>query len=450
MVGSTRSVTIDGRTWIPGENLGHESRQKIYRDLRISQTVENSFGFGDPVEVDLLKIKDEMFGVPREYGKQFIGNGNAVKDLRSNGEDRDFKFHGMLKDKQGSLVQTMLDELRHRSEGGILQSPCGSGKTVMALKIIQELGGTVLIVVHKEFLMTQWAEQIQKFLKIKPGFIQQNVCEFENKSIVIGMVHSLVMRTYPIRLYRWPRTVLYDEVHRMAAPMFQKVIGRFPSKYRIGLSATPKRKDGLDNVFLWNIGQVVAKSEERKVIPKVFMIRVPMDINMAGTIGWNGKLLLARVINRIAENPLRNEWVVKQLIKAVAAGRKVLVLSDRLAQLRWIHDRFLIKYEGEGVKVGFYIGGMHADKRKESEGCNLLLGTFQMAKEGMDIPELDTLLLATPKTDVEQAAGRILREVSGKRKPMVVDLVDSMQVMRAFAGKRFKQYKKLRYDVEWR
>ncbi len=450
MEAKTKTQILDSLVWIPKQGLSKKAYSAISRDLYLKPRARADMGFGEPLPVNLLKERNGHIGIPREYGKRWIDSG-VMQDLRSNGTDRKFSFKGELRPHQKILVGNFLAGISKGFNGGILQATCGSGKTVMGLNIIKEIGGTALVIVHKEFLMNQWKEQVEKFLPgCRVGFVQQDKCDFRDKDIVIGMIHSLVKRSYDPELYKYFRIVVIDEVHHLSAPTFSKVIEKFPSKFRCGLSATPKRSDGMENVFFWHIGEVVAKSDFRALTPKVYMKRVPFDINMAFTGNRRGKVLLARVINRITSHSKRNNWIVNQLIKALQAGRKVLLLSDRLKHLRVLKELLAGQFKSDfKPSVGFYIGGMHADQRKASEKCDLILGTFSMAKEGLDIADLDTLILASPKTDVEQQTGRILRHHPGKKDPIVLDIVDSIGIARAFASKRFKKYKQLGYDVSW-
>ena len=120
----------------------------------------------------------------------------------------------------------------------------------------------------------------------------------------------------------------------------------------------------------------------------------------------------------------RNLAIVEQIVLAHRAGRKILVLSERLEHLSTLEKAVLEELEKDSPSTGYYVGGMTADEREESAKADIIFATNQYASEGMDIPSLDTLFLTTPVGDVEQAVGRILRPKKGKKEPIVVDIRD--------------------------
>jgi hypothetical protein len=323
-----------------------------------------------------------------------------------------------------------------------------SGKTVLALKVAAELGQPTLVVVHKEFLMDQWKERIQEFLGIpasKIGHIQQDVCAYKNKSIVLGMIHSLAEKDYPDEMYSHFGTVIYDEVHRVGAPMFSQAVPKFPAKYRIGVSATPDRKDGLERVFLWHIGDVIRGTGSWELKPTVYLIEYQTTMSQDWARGFNGQTNLGKLVTMISQDTRRNVWLAGEIRKAGTAGRKVLVLSDRIEHLEVLQK--MLKSQAPGLTTAMYVGGLKGSERERASGADILLGTVQYAKEGLDLPELDTLYLVTPHTDVEQMVGRILRKCTTKKAPLVVDVADNMPITRAFANKRISFYMEQGFEV---
>ena len=323
-----------------------------------------------------------------------------------------------------------------------------SGKTVLALKVAADLGLPTLVVVHKEFLMDQWKERIQEFLGLpasKIGHIQQDVCSYKNKSIVLGMIHSLAEKDYPEEMYNHFGTVIYDEVHRVGAPMFSQAVPKFPAKYRIGVSATPDRKDGLERVFLWHIGDVIRGTGSWELKPTVYLIEYQSTMSQDWARGFNGQTNLGKLVTLISQDTRRNVWLAGEIRKAGQAGRKVLVLSDRIEHLETLKK--MLAKQAPGLTASMYVGGLTGAERDRASGADVLFGTVQYAKEGLDLPELDTLYLVTPHTDVEQMVGRILRKCHTKKAPLVVDVADSMPITRAFANKRVSFYMEQGFEV---
>jgi superfamily II DNA or RNA helicase len=426
------------------------------------------YGFGESQKVELFSEDDMGYvTVPRRYAfaefPKEVFEGAA--DLVSDGSPTVFEFNEEkqssrpeLKERQDLLIDqylSALEGMRAPMRGGILCAPCGMGKTVIASKLFAKLNRTTLVVVHKEFLCDQWRDRLISFLDIKTeeiGIAQQDKCEFEGKKIVIAMVQSLLDKDrYSEEFKRWPGVVCFDEVHRMGAPQFQLAASQFPARYRIGLTATPRRSDGLQPVFEWHIGKIIAKMEGgNEVIPKIhqkkFSISFPEHMYCWRDDDGNiKKLFLGKLVSLLAGTLSRTQWFVKELVRAAAAGRKCMLLSDRREHLDDIKG--LLERGGTTATIGYYVGGMKKEERERSAECDIILGTFQMAKEGLDIPEIDTLFLATPKTDVEQSVGRILRYHEDKKEPIVVDLVDTIPICIDFARKRSAQYKRLKWTI---
>ena len=163
---------------------------------------------------------------------------------------------------------------------------------------------------------------------------------------------------------------------------------------------------------------------------------------------WGGQMYLGALLKALTQVPKRNGIIAKEIVKALKMERRVLVLSDRLAHLDELENLATGLWEGNGLRVGRYVGGISEKAIAEAKECNLLFGTFQYAKEGLDDPSLDTLMLTVPKGDVEQPIGRILRVMPGKKEPLVVDFVDDRtSVCSDFAARRLGQYSRLGYPV---
>lgn len=320
--------------------------------------------------------------------------------------------------------------------------------TVFSCGLIAELDSPTLVIVHKEFLMDQWRDRIKEFLPdAKVGYVRQDECSFKGKHVVIAMVQSLVSREYPAEFYSWPSLVLSDEVHRIGARSWSEVPKRFPARWRVGLSATPRRKDGCDKVFWYHIGPVLYESKEVRLSPKIK--RVWTNFNIIGRGSFNPKLLnnKALVLRFMCANEGRNKMVIDQVMKAAMTGRKILVLSERVEHLKRLKKLLESEWPPHSprkITTGLYIGEMKKEEQAASSHAQVIFATSQLVSEGFDLPALDTLFLTTPLSDVEQAVGRICRPFEGKKEPIVVDFRDD-KVALCFrtAGYRDKFYRKM-------
>jgi superfamily II DNA or RNA helicase len=323
---------------------------------------------------------------------------------------------------QVAPISCALKTLRE-SGGGILSVYCGGGKTFMAINIIKELNVKAMIVVHKTFLLDQWKQRIAEFLPgAKVGIIQSDKFEVDS-DIVIAMVHSLVQRGYSQTELAKFQCVIYDEVHRFPCEYFSKVMFKLNTRYRLGLSATPYRADGLSRVLTWFIGPVFYTLQSRtanyivKVIPTY-----TKESAYKPTLYLNRTQQLAQMLTHISQDYYRTKMIAETLTKLILEGRKVLLLSHRLAHLNEIQK--LVETMTTEISIGYYVGNMKKEALEETKTKQLILGTYMMASEGMDIADLDTLILATPTANIQQAAGRILRKGSYTTQPLIIDFID--------------------------
>jgi superfamily II DNA or RNA helicase len=434
----------------------------IKDDLTFTSLGGKSFGFGESQTVCLYEEIGGKLLVPKTYAEKekLIGEIQV-----SDGYPVDLGFDEILqasrpetKRIQDLLISMFLgnfgaDYKNHR--GGLLCAACGFGKTILGLKLAYLLGRTTLVMVHKEFLVRQWLERISQFLDIDPdkiGRVQGAKCRFEGKSIVIGMIHSLAQRQYTPDLYSYFGTILVDEAHRVSAPMFSQALPKFSARNVIGLTATPRRSDGLEKVFKYLIGNVLAQTDEgRTEMPTIYQVSFnsycpEQKYTLKGKDGRVKKVYLAKLVNLLTENIRRNDYIITEMTKALAKNRRILVFSDRLEHLRILKEGLEVIMPN--VTTGYYVGGMKPEEWEKSAECDAIFSTYAMGKEGLDIPAVDTLYMATPKTDVEQAIGRVVRECLGKKSPIVVDIVDANETCEGFAQKRRWQYQKLGYTVK--
>ena len=393
-----------------------------------------------------LESKRKLY-IPKFYGiKRF---GNDVLDKTREGDTIDVAFNGTLRADQVDVVNTYLD-VAHTIGGGIISLGCGSGKTTIALNICSRLGKKTLVVVHKDFLLTQWRERISQFLPTaRVGLIKQSKIKIDDCDIVLASLQSLAMREYLDTMLDSIGNVIIDECHHISSEVFSRSLPKIASKYMLGLSATPQRKDGLTKVFEWYLGDIIIE-RKREVDATIIVKCVNFYSNNKNyceeKMNYTGKVNMAGMINNIVDYNLRTECILIYIIDLLAENRNILLLTDRLQHIDYIkkcvEDRDI-------CHVGKYVGGMKEKDLKASETCKLILATYSMAAEGMDIPHLDTLILASPRTDIEQSVGRILRKKAEDRaiKPIIVDIVDRFSIFLRQGQKRCTYYKKNKYNI---
>ncbi len=429
------------------DELSEQQKFKLIKDLTAKPKMVQGFGPNQkPIEYPIFLESKSSYYVPRFYGhKQF---GKPSIDKLDSGLPIDINFKGSLRKEQIPIQKLYLDE----KGGGIISLKCGGGKTVLALSIIASLKRKTIVLVHKDFLMTQWYDRIQEFLpEAKIGKIQQDTIDIDNKDIVLAMVQSVSVKEYPKDVFQQFGLAVFDECHHLGAEVFFKSMRKVASKYMLGLSATPKRKDGLQWVFESFIGPIVYMTKD--ITTEGVEVNVidyySEDSNYTKQcLTYLKKPCLPKIINNICSYYPRTEVVLNLTKKYYELGRKVIILSDRREHLNCMLE-WLLK---ENIPSGLYMGGMKPFDLHESQKKDVILGTFSMAAEGMDIPKLNTIILASPKSDVVQAVGRIMREKANVRKfhPLIIDINDTHPNFDTFKRqnqKRITFYNKQKYKI---
>lgn len=322
--------------------------------------------------------------------------------------------------------------------------------TVCGISMMCTLAKKTLIIVHKEFLLEQWKERIQEFApSARIGLIKAKTIDVENKDIVLASLQSLSMKNYDECVFKDFGAVFLDEVHHLGAEVFSKALKKVNFKYAIGLTATPKRKDGLTKVFKWYLGDIAYESKKLKDSVEV---RFHRYYNMAPEYSrihtlYNKKPNIARMINNICEYLPRVKFIEEIILNILKEEptRRFLILSDRRQHVHLIKDMLDVNK----LETGLYYGGMKQEDLKKSEICQFIVGTFQNVSEGFDVKGLNTLILGSPKGDVIQICGRILRDKPEDRKhvPLIIDIVDDFGSFTNQAKKRHTYYKKCKYEI---
>jgi superfamily II DNA or RNA helicase len=364
--------------------------------------------------------------LPRDWALKLLGEPHS--DIRSDGIAlrEEVKFIGKLREEQYPIVNTFIAS----GANGLLCVPCGYGKTFMAIWLAFKLKKRFLVVVHKEFLMSQWKGELESLCPgIRIGIVQGKLCEIEadkyDASLV--MIQTLCNRDYSGVTFKDFGFSIFDECHHLGAEHFSKSLLKIQCKHMLGLSATPDRPDGLEKVFIWFLGPISYQIKFREADSTVRSIVYRYETEDKGftepPVNKDGEVVRARLVNQIAYFKPRTEYLSKHIAEFSKEGRRIIILSERKKHLK----DFEVSLKKLGVTdIGYYVGGMAQEELDKSSACVIILGTFAMAAEAMNIPALNTILLATPKSNVEQSVGRILREKKEVRKfsPLILDVLD--------------------------
>lgn len=409
--------------------------------------------------VESYRIDGKTIFVPRQYGLTLCkAEGIAVDDQSSPGvamtlprvpEPRDYQVEVL-----GEIESTI-----ERYYDFIFRARTGFGKTICSLIIAARLGVSTVVIVDQENLMDQWRQVLIEVFGLDEsgiGIIQGKKCIYEDKPVTLAMVHTLSQKTLPDEVYRYFGLMIVDEVHIAGAPTFSTVLMQFHAATRFGVSATPKRRDGLQKLLDYNLGKVRVYVADEHAQSSVMIARSET------VYSWyaNTSPKTGRFISEVTDDAGRNLKLADAAVMLYESGRDTLVLSDRIEQLQNLRD--LCFYMGVPAEdMGVYTGQTYSYKfakelkpKRHPEGyvrdteytpislqliakphpkksqeqikekAKIIFATYQKFSKGVDVPRLAGGVDASPRATSEQVQGRILRVKAGKKKPIWITIAD--------------------------
>lgn len=363
-----------------------------------------------------------------------------------------------LYDYQKNAVEAVL-----RAKNGILVAPCGSGKTQMGLEAVARIGGKTLWLTHTTDLLTQSMNRARQCFGLPASEYGTITAGKVNVGNTLTFATVQTASNIDLSQYRdeWD-CIVVDECHKaVGSPtrmmMFYRVLSALSARYKIGLTATPYRADGLERCMFALLGDVIHEVPQSAVAGNTVPVRVKF-VNTGYTpdiddiTDGDGTLNYAKLISDITENAKRNEVIIQQIFEASRNGA-VLVLSDRINQLEDLETEITMysPYNIKCARLG--IASTKAEKERRARilthlnngALNVVFATYKLAKEGLDVPNLRTVVLACPvkdKTTVIQSAGRVARKADGKEYGTVIDFSDDFGMLYGYEKKRRGYYKK--------
>jgi superfamily II DNA or RNA helicase len=409
--------------------------------------------FGDKANMSLKK--GQSLYVPRELVQV------STHDMRTywvNPPAIDCNFTP-VNDEQEPLIALSVQLLKG-GRNHVFNAPTGWGKSIAGSVVACRMGQPTMICVQKEDLMDSWVDALTK-LGVPSnmiGKVQADTCVWEGKQFVIGMVQSLIIPDrYPAEMYRYFGLLILDEVHLMAATQFVNVCWKFPARYRLGFSATPDRADGKWKVVEAHVGQVLVKGTLVPMAPKILVKKTGWSIPSRQKYDdKKGQMVTVKIPHApgsmmlvtkamISSQP-RNMIITEFAKSTYKAERVLLVLSDMKDHL----DRLFQMMTASGIpgdQIGYYVGGMKKIELEHTKKKKIVLATYQMCSTGTNVPHWDSLVMATPRSNVKQSVGRVIRYVEGKNKPVILDLVDHDKIFSSFHYSRRSQYHALGAEI---
>ena len=372
--------------------------------------------------------------VPRQWGLDHFG-----EPARREFADHicpNLIFHGNLRPNQMEAYETTIRHLTEHGTG-VLSLPTGHGKTIITLALLAHLKQRACILVHKTHLLQQWKEQIATFLpQCKVGVVQGSSKTFRPEcDIILVMIQT--MQNISTDVPAIFGITVVDETHHLPSASFSKCMYKVNAKYLLGLSATPTRKDGLTKVLLWHMGEIMYEGKPDRSQQKatdVYFYKYDCH-----TLSLDPRRH-ADMITRMIHHDGRNTFIISTICKLLAADanrkRYILVLSERRHHATFLYEEIQNRTDRS---CGLVLGGLAKEAFDIEKEKQIVFSTYQALSEGVDIQNLNTLILATPKADIIQSMGRIFRKVHTEVNPMIIDFVDSQLFSKS--RKRLAAYK---------
>ena len=348
---------------------------------------------------------------------------------------------------------------------GILKSKPGSGKTQMGIALIKATRRRALWLCHTQDLLKQSMDRAKMYMN--PDLIGTIT---EGKvNVGVGVTFATVQTMANLELWHfrdyWD-VVIVDECHRVSASAstftrYEKVLNALSARHKYGLSATPERSDGLIKATFALLGNIAYEVPDEAVADRTMGVKIrPVETDFEiddDCLNDDGTINYVKLIEALTTDDKRIDLIMEKIVEN--KGHSCLILSDRLEQLR----KIICRLPEDIVVDAVYIDGkMQSKKAKAERELSLefmrtgkkkyLFASYSLAKEGLDVPRLDRLFLASPckySAIITQAVGRVQRTFEGKETPVVYDFVDvNVGFCQGAYKKRCTSYRKMGAEIE--
>lgn len=371
------------------------------------------------------------------------------RDKRSVGAlEFEATFKSELRPEQVPFVQGVFDALENEL-GCIGEAPTGFGKTTTGCALIAKIGRPTCVIIPKGDL--DWTGELLAHTDIPADKIdvwQGKRLPNPDAWVVVAMLQSVYREgVYPQEVYDRFACLIVDEVHRVGSQEFSAVMRRFPAMFRLGLSATPDRRDGKMDLVHAHMGwrHVIGSSDAEQ--PDYFVIQSSWTEPKDG----HGKVVpydpsrTNHAKRSLMADPVRNAQIAAAVYRAHKAGRRTIVFVEQIKHGETLYNAARSMGLPASALIE-YNGGADADTRATAKACPpgaVMFATYKFTAEGTNIPALDTAVIAHPIYDPRQAVGRILRKLPGKPKPVVLDVWDEQsKTLRHIAAARWEYLRK--------
>ena len=369
-------------------------------------------------------LLDDAAKVVEAAGSRFV-----VDDRRPVALTQQFTFTGELSSAQEAAVAELA-----KHDRGVLVAPTGAGKTVIACALIARLATPTLVLVHTKPLADQWRQRLGDLLGLQKRAIGQLGAGRVRRSGVVDVatLQTLARREDAAEVFDGYGLVVVDECHRLPAVSFERCVRRATNRRWAGLTATPRRRDGLEGILYMQIGPVRHTMSEDAAATVLVRRDLVVHDTLTDPEAPEGAAVQT-ILGRVAADEERNRQICVDVADAHRRGRNTLVLTDRTGHLEVLRAELSSRH---GVEPAVLQGGTGKKLRRAvldglstGDGPILLLATGAYLGEGFDLPALDTLFLAFPisgRSRVVQYVGRVTRALPGKTSIELHDYHDAL------------------------
>lgn len=465
-------ATLGSMLWLAPHEVA-EAGVDLERDLLVTPKVHDKEETPEPIK-QWRTLASGVVGVPVDYGLRVWGARDYDERLHLGKPVQVPRFPDPLHPKaspgQDKFFADMLDAVRNNYVV-LAEAPTGSGKTVTALNTYGKLARTGVVVVPSNYLAGQWREEAMRHLGLSEdriGLVGGGVDDWQGKDLVVVVLHNLFQKRYPRQFYHMFGTAMWDEAHNLGARQFSKTMHCFPAAHRFALSATPDRKDGCAVVFTNQFGEVSVRSTQKALACHCYIQPfrhrlIPGNLRYARN---NTKALMW-----LARCEERNKLLVRKACELYDKGYQLLMLSKYIDHCELL-IRMLVDAGIPAGEIGQFTGkanrehtfktgpraGTTVVRREEvkeeeldfiKKHSQVIVGTYSMLKEGVDIPRLDAGMECLPVADGRQAIGRIRRPHPDKeQEPVWVTVEDTniyegsgLEFLWGFTAARLRGYR---------
>ncbi len=478
-------ITLSNGVYVDNANLKVSMQNRIRRMAAISNPIfykHQAIGTSNYDTSRWIYLgKDHLSGyiqIPRGLYDELLKSVKQadiiyeIEDERQQGRSINVAFNGELRPEQDKALKELT-----KYDNGILYAATAFGKTVVSSAIIAQKKVNTLIILESSALMEQWKEALVEFLNINeelPTYETKTGRVRKRKSLIgilqgahdsmtgiidIAMAGSLCKKgEFHKRLNQYG-LVIVDECHHSASETIANVLKEVKAKYVYGVTATPKRGDGLEKINYMLIGPIrysyTAKEKAKEqgiqhlVYPRFTRTVLPRGVII-------GKMHPNEAYEIIHNNDIRDEQIIEDVKQCVSAGRTPVILSRYKDHSEKLYERLKNYADHVFLMTGNNSKREHKKileqmQQVDKEDSFILIATGSLVGEGFDFPRLDTLVMATPvsfRGVVEQYAGRLNRDYAGKENVIIYDYVDNhIPMFDNMYAKRLKAYKQIGYEL---